>query len=207
MAGEGHPTKCASLLRWLIKNLSKACKQTCLWFTHRAHLTRSFVYFFRIFPSMMISVLAAPVQQTWAAWEQNPKRLASLRPCCSLPTRYVHGIGNGAAFPDPTCCPQTVRGERFQADFADQSSGLWFHIWFESLAIWPSVFLDMEAKFCPWAPVSCPGDSWAFLGCTWAGFPRTGGAGWALHSSPRCSLWVRRGPWLRITAGGRVQFW
>ena len=111
LPGEGHQTKYESLLRLLKKNLSRTCKHTYLWFTHYAHLTVTFICFFRILPSMMTSVPAVPVQQTWAAWEQNPKHLGSLSPWCCHQMRYMHGTDDRAAFSDHTFYWWTITRE------------------------------------------------------------------------------------------------
>lgn len=42
----------------------------------------------------------------------------------------------------------------------------------------------MEATFCLWAPLSCPGNSLAFLACKWDGPPQRGGAGCLSTAQP-----------------------
>lgn len=58
-----HQTKNEFFLRLLKNNLIRTCKHAYLWFIHGAHLTLSFIYFYRISPSMMTSVPAVPVRQ------------------------------------------------------------------------------------------------------------------------------------------------
>lgn len=63
----GHHQPQSELIRLLQNNLFRTCKDICLGFLHGALLTLSFVYYYRILPSTMTSVPAAPARQTWAA--------------------------------------------------------------------------------------------------------------------------------------------